>query len=44
MENAITTGYLHIESVSYDIPCFHVLNLTYVNIKKKLENFFFILI
>lgn len=37
MENAITTGYLHIESVSYDIPCFSCIKSDVCKYKKEVE-------
>lgn len=37
MENAIITGYLHIESVSYDIPCFSCIKSDVCKYKKEVE-------
>lgn len=37
MENAITTGYLHIERVSYDIPCFSCIKSDVCKYKKEVE-------
>ncbi|MFQ7494779.1 hypothetical protein [Faecalibacillus intestinalis] len=37
MENVITTGYLHVESVSYDIPCFSCVKSDVCKYRKEVE-------
>lgn len=37
MENVITTGYLHVESVSYDIPCFSCDKSDVCKYRKEVE-------
>lgn len=37
MENVITTGCLHVESVSYDIPCFSCVKSDVCKYRKEVE-------
>ena len=37
MKNTITTGYLHMESVSYDIPCFSCVKSDVCKYRKEVE-------
>lgn len=37
MEGVITTGYLHVESVSYDIPCFSCVKSDVCKYRKEVE-------